>query len=80
MFLLNNTKLPEVEEAPEALDYILKHNFLSNYGAAYTASNLDNESWKELMYLQICLNSESRAVEMQQKRSQYVQKEDFHGN
>lgn len=75
MFLLNNTKLPEVEECPEALDYILKHNILSNYGAAYTISSLDDEKWLDLLYMQECLSAEAKALEWQQKKVEFYSKE-----
>lgn len=75
MFLLHNTKLPEVEEAPEALEYVLKHNMLSNYGAAYTISNLDDEIYVDLLYMQECLLSESKATEWAQKKTQFYSKE-----
>ena len=75
MFQLNNTRLPEVEENPEALEYILKHNILSNYGASYTISNLDNEYWVDLLYMQECMIAEAQALEWQQKKVQFYSKE-----
>ena len=69
--MLNNTNIEQVKQAPEALDYILKHSILSTYGAAYTISNLDDELWQDLMYMQACMSAEANAAEMASKKAQF---------
>ena len=72
---MHNTSQPEVAEAPEALEYILKHNMMSNYGSGYTISSLDNEIWVDLLYMQECLSAEAKAQEWEQKKVNFYSKE-----
>ena len=36
-------------------DILLKFSMLNNFGGAYTLKNIDDESYQELMYIQVCL-------------------------
>ena len=62
--------MDEVKQAPEAMIYILKHNLLQN-GTGYTLSSLEDEKWEDLLYEQICMASEAKAMEMEQKKAQF---------
>ena len=42
---------------------------LNNFGGAYTLKNIDEESYQELMYLQLCLNATNKAHEMAGKKN-----------
>lgn len=57
------------------MDYILKHSILSEYGSAYTLSNLEDESYLELTYSQICMAAQNRALKMKQSKADFYSKE-----
>lgn len=40
-------------------------------GTGYTLSSLENELWEDLLYEQICMSSEAKAMEMDQKKAQF---------
>ena len=57
------------------MDYILKHSILSEYGSAYTLRNLEDESYLELMYMQICMGAQAKAIDMRSKKAQFYSRE-----
>ena len=56
-------------------DILLKFSLLNNFGAAYTLKSIDEESYQEIMYLQLCLNASGKAQEMANRKATYVSKE-----
>ena len=50
---------------------------LNNFGAAYTLKNIDEESYQEMMYLQVCLNASSKAQENANRKAQYISKDNL---
>lgn len=38
-------------------DILLKFSMLNNFGGAYTLKNIEEESYQEIMYIQICLSA-----------------------
>ena len=73
--MLNNTNIPEVEEAPEVLDIITQYHILKNFGAGYTVERLQNESNIEIQNLQLCSAFEAKAMEMRNRKQQFYAKE-----
>jgi len=57
------------------LDYILKHSILSEYGSGYTLSNIEDESYLELTYSQICVGAQNNALKMKQSKADFYSKE-----
>ena len=51
---------------------LLKFSMLNNFGSAYTMKNLDDESYLDLQYLQVCLNAQVTYQEMQSKKVTHV--------
>ena len=56
-------------------DILLKFSMINNFGANYSMTNLDNENYIDLIYLQICLNAQSKYQENQSRKSSYYSKE-----
>jgi len=61
-----------VKSEPEASFTILKYNLLKNLGSAYTFDSLDNEPYENIQLMTICMNYENKAMEMAQKKVDYV--------
>ena len=53
-------------------DILLKFGMLNNFGASYTMKNLDDESFLDLQYLQICLSAQSKFQENESRKTQFV--------
>jgi len=68
-------QLPAIQREPEALEWILIHNMMSQYGSGYTISSLMNEAWQDLLYLQICMHFEGVAMDMKQKKADFYSEE-----
>jgi hypothetical protein len=48
---------------------------LNNFGANYSMSNLNDEGYLDLIYLQTCLNAVATHAEMQSKKANFVNME-----
>jgi len=64
-----------VLEDPEAITILQKYSLLSNLGAAYTFSSLDNESFLNIQYMMICMDGESRAMKKASDKNMFVGKD-----
>ena len=73
--MLNNTNIPEIEEAPEVLDIISQYHVIKNFGGGYTIDKLQNESNIEIQTLQLCSLFEAKAMEMKRKKQQFYAQE-----
>jgi hypothetical protein len=58
-------------------DILLKFSMINNFGANYSMSNLDNENYIDLIYLQICLNAQAQYQENQNRKASYHSKENM---
>lgn len=76
--MLNNVKDPEFLKTPEMFDILLKFSMINNFGANYSMKNLEDESFLDLQYLQICISAQNKFQEMQNKRAQYVSRENVY--
>lgn len=50
---------------------------MNNFGANYSMSNLDDENFIDLQYLQICLNAQAQYQENQNRKATYYSKENI---
>jgi len=55
-------------------DILLKFSMLNNLGASFTMKSLDEENYLDLIYLQLCLNYQSKYLEMQQRKVTHINK------
>ena len=62
-------------EEPEAITVLQKYSILNNLGSAYTFSSLDNESFLNIQYMQICMDAEGRAMKRQTDKNMFVAKD-----
>ena len=58
-------------------DILLKFSMINNFGANYNMSNLDEENYIDLIYLQTCLNAQAQYQENQSKKMNYHSKENM---
>ena len=58
-------------------DILLKFSMINNFGANYSMSNLDDENYIDLVYLQLCLNAQSQYMENQNRKAAYYSKENM---
>jgi hypothetical protein len=56
-------------------DILLRFSMINNFGGNYSMSNLDDESFIDLQYLQICLSAQAKYQEMQSRKATYVSRD-----
>ena len=50
---------------------------INNFGGNYNMSNLDEENYLDLIYLQICLNAQAKYQENESRKATYHSKENM---
>ena len=50
---------------------------INNFGGNYNMSNLDEENYLDLIYLQICLNAQAKYQESESRKATYHSKENM---
>jgi len=63
---------PGVKNEPEAIYAIMKYNLLKNFGSAYTWDTLDDVLFENVQLMSLCMNYENKALEMAQKKAEFV--------
>ena len=58
-------------------DILLKFSMINNFGGNYSMSNLDEENYLDLIYLQICLNAQAKYQENESRKATYHSKENM---
>ena len=58
-------------------DILLKFSMINNFGGAFTMKSLEEETYQELQYMQVCLSASHKAQELADRKNTMISRDNI---